>query len=141
MCEYISENMNDLINLNHKITYNDPTLSTKFNITDEKEQQQLHDVIYKYDLINIFGLHDFLEEIIIEKINKLYSVMITDADIKKICSTLQRNIDMNNEDNYNCFMVLFSYDYLHLFYPCICEFINKGNISNETKNVLLKNIE
>ena len=56
---------NNLIKLEHKITYNDPQLHEKFKITDEREKEHLHDVIYKYDLLSIFGLHDFLEEQII----------------------------------------------------------------------------
>ena len=135
--------MNDLIKLYHKITYNDPLLCEKFNITEEKEKEQLHDVIYKYDLLSIFGLHDFIEEIIIEKINRLYNIMITNVDIQQICLGIEKNIykeNNNNENKLEIFMILFSYDYLYLFYPCICEFIIKGNISNELIS-LLKNIE
>ena len=137
----------NLINLNHKITYKDPNLYEKFNITGEKEKEDLSDVIYKYDLISIFALHDFLEEIIIEKINNLYSIMIQNKEIKVICSEIYKNININglfkkiNEhDNFVNFMVLFSYDNLHLFYPCICEFFDNGTISNEKLTVLKNNI-
>ena len=85
----------NLINLNHKITYKDPNLYEKFNITGEKEKEDLSDVIYKYDLISIFALDDFLEEIIIEKINNLYSIMIQNKEIKVICSEIYKNININ----------------------------------------------
>lgn len=124
---------NNLINLEHKITYNVPQLHEKFKITDEKEKEDLHDVIYKYDLISIFGLYDFLEEKIIEKINTLYKIMIKNQEIQTICS-----IAINENQEFENFMILFSYDHLHLFYPCICEFLDKGNISNE-KIIALKN--
>ena len=75
---------NNLINANHNVTYNDPNLHKKFNITDEKEKEELSDVIYKYDLISIFGLDDFLEEIIIEKINNLYNTQYSKIRIGKI---------------------------------------------------------
>jgi len=137
----------NLINLNHKITYKEPNLYEKFNITGEKEKEDLSDVIYKYDLISIFALHDFLEEIIIEKINNLYSIMIQDKEIKVICSEIYKNININGlfkkineDDNFVNFMVLFSYDNLHLFYPCICEFFDNGTISNEKLTVLKNNI-
>jgi len=137
----------NLINLNHKITYKDPNLYEKFNITGEKEKEDLSDVIYKYDLISIFALHDFLEEIIIEKINNLYSIMIQNKEIKVICSEIYKNININGlfkkineDDNFVNFMVLFSYDNLHLFYPCICEFFDNGTISNEKLTVLKNNI-
>ena len=138
---------NNLINLNHKITYKDPNLYEKFNITGEKEKEELSDVIYKYDLISIFALYDFLEEIIIEKINNLYSIMIQNKEIEVICSEIYKNININGlfkkineDDNFVNFMVLFSYDNLHLFYPCICEFFDNGTISNEKITVLKNNI-
>lgn len=124
---------NNLIKLDHTITYNDPYLHEKFNITDEKEKDDLQDIIYKYDLISIFGLVDFLEEQIIEKIETLYKLMIQNEEIQSICS-----IAINETQEFENFMILFSYDHLHLFYPCICEFLDKGSISNE-KIIALKN--
>jgi len=138
-----------LIKLNHQITYNDPNLCEKFNMTDknETEKEEIHDLIFKYDLICIFGLEDFLEEIIIEKMSSLYIIMIQNAEILTICSNIKDSINahgvfnkINKEDYFECFMVLFSYDNLHLFYPCICEFLDKGIISNEKIEALKKNI-
>jgi hypothetical protein len=136
---------NNLIKTNHNITYNDPNLHKKFNITDEKEKEELSDVIYKYDLISIFGLDDFLEEIIIEKMNNLYNIIIENSDIYNICSNIHDSTNahgifdkINKKENFQYFMVLFSYDNLYLFYPCICEFLDKGIISNE-KIIALKN--
>jgi hypothetical protein len=141
----MSMDTNNLIKTNHNITYNDPNLHEKFNITDEKEKEELSDVIYKYDLISIFGLDDFFEEIIIEKMNNLYNIIIENNDIYNICSNIYDSTNahgifdkINKEDNFQYFMVLFSYDNLYLFYPCICEFLEKGIISNE-KIIALKN--
>ena len=79
-------------------------------------------------MLSIFGLNDFLQEKIIEKIETLYKLMIQNEEIKHICNGFEN------------FMILFSYDHLHLFYPCICEFLDKGNISNEKIEALKKNI-
>jgi hypothetical protein len=124
---------NNLIKLNHTITYNDPQLHVKFKITDEKEKQDLQDIIYKYDLISIFGLNDFIEEKIIEKIETLYKLIIQNEELQSICSNA-----VNENQEFEKFMILFSYDHLHLFYPCVCEFLDKGIISNE-KIITLKN--
>jgi hypothetical protein len=140
---------NNLINLNHKITYNDPHLCEKFNISHENviEKEELSDLIFKYDLVCIFGLDDFLEEIIVEKISNLYNIMIQNADILNICSNIAEtmNVDgifnkINKGDNFGHFMVLFSYDNLHLFYPCICEFLESETISNDKIEALKNNI-
>ena len=141
----MSIDTNNLIKTNHNITYNDPNLHEKLNVTDEKEKEELSDLIYKYDLISIFGLDDFFEEIIIEKMNNLYNIIIENNEICDICSNIHDSTNahglfdkINKEDNFQYFMVLFSYDNLYLFYPCICEFLEKGIISNE-KIIALKN--
>jgi len=140
-------NITNMIKFGHNITYNDPNLHNKFGLTTEEEKEQLSDIIYKYDLICIFGLEDFLEEIIIEKMNNLYDIMIKQTEIESICSIIRESVNnracgvfnkINKEDNFEYFMVLFSYDNLHLFYPCICEFLDKGYISDE-KIIALKN--
>jgi len=140
---------NNLINLNHKITYNDTQLYEKFNINNEneREKEDLSDLIFKYDLVCIFGLEDFLEEIMIEKISNLYNIMIQNAEILTICSNIAEtmNVDgifnkINKGDNFGHFMVLFSYDNLHLFYPCICEFLESETISNDKIEALKNNI-
>jgi hypothetical protein len=143
--------MDTLIKLNHKITYNDAKLYEKFNIKDENdcEKEELGDLIFRYDLVSIFGLEDFLEEIIIEKMNNLYTVMIKNIEIQTICSIICDYLDkrasgvfnkINKNDDFEYFMILFSYDNLHLFYPCICEFLNKGSISNDKIEDLKNNI-
>jgi hypothetical protein len=141
----------DIIKLQHNVTYNDPNLYEKFNIKhdNEREKNDLSDIIYKYDLICIFGLEDFLEELIIEKMNNLYTVMIKNIEIQTICSIICDYLDkrasgvfnkINKNDDFEYFMILFSYDNLHLFYPCICEFLNKGSISNDKIEDLKNNI-
>ena len=147
----MNTNNTKLLNLNHKITYNDPNLHKKFNIKDEnvREKEDLCDLIYKYDLIIIFGLEDFLEEIIIEKMNNLYAIMIESPEIQSICSNIYDYVNknttgvfnkINKDDKFEYFMVLFSYDNLYLFYPCICEYLDKGTISNEKIEALKSNI-
>ena len=142
-------NITNMIKFGHNITYNDPNLHNKFGVTTEEEKEQLSDVIYKYDLICIFGLEDFLEEIIIEKMNNLYNIMIKQKEIESICSIIRESVNknasgvfkkINENDGFEYFMVLFSYDNLHLFYPCICEFLDEGTINNEKIEALKNNI-
>ena len=126
-----------LIKLNHKITYNDNTLFDRYSIINKDEQKEFRNMIYKYDLICIFGMNDFLENVINKKIDQLYDIMIKIHDIENITISLSKKYLITKE---NGFILLFSFDNLHLFYPCICEFIEKGTISNEKINVLVNNI-
>ena len=53
----------NLIKLHHNITYNDSNLFDRYTIINKDEQKEFRNLIYKYDLICIFGLNDFEEEI------------------------------------------------------------------------------
>jgi hypothetical protein len=131
--------MTDFIKIGHVVTYNDSNLFEKFNIIKEaEEQQQFRNVIYNYDLLMIFNLEDFLEDIINEKINHLHDLMIKNEEIKKMVTELSNSL--KQPDTMVGFMLLFSYDNLALFYPCICEFLEKGMISDDKLNPLKNNI-
>jgi hypothetical protein len=78
------ESQEHVIKLDHKITYNDSKLFDKYNIINLKEQEEFRNIIYKYDLICVFGLQDFLEEIINTKMLYLYEIMIKNNDIENI---------------------------------------------------------
>ena len=130
--------MINFIKIGHVITYNDPKLFEKFNIIQQEEQDQFRNVIYNYDLLMIFNLQDFLEEIINEKISQLHDLMIKNEEIKQLVTEL--TISLNQNDTKIGFMLFFSYDNLHLFYPCICEFLEKGIIGGDKLNPLKNNI-
>jgi hypothetical protein len=141
--------INKIVKTNHKITYNDANLNEKFNIKheNENEKEELADLIYKYDLLSIFGLDDFLEEIILEKMANLYNIMVEYKEIYDICSNIHDCVSTNGlfdkitkDDKFQYFMVLFSYDNLYLFYPCICEFFEKGMISADKITKLKNNL-
>lgn len=133
--------MTDFIKIGHVVTYNDSNLFEKFNIIKEaEEQQQFRNVIYNYDLLMIFNLQDFLEEVINEKVKQLYKLMIKNSEFRKFIKDLTNNMNYDNENTITYFMMLFSYDNLALFYPCICEFLEKGMISDDKLNPLKNNI-
>jgi hypothetical protein len=142
--------MNNIIKLDHKITYNDINLFEKFNVITDEEKEQIVNIIYKYDLICIFGLDDFLEDIINKRICQLYDLMNTNKEIKDILNILTNqlvdasnfmgtNLQCNSDKDMIGFITLFSYDNLDLFYPCICDFYNNNGIINIDKLEMLKN--
>ena len=131
--------MSTLINLDHKITYNEIDLFNKFSVINIEDQGQFRNIIYKYDLISIFGLNDFLEEVINEKISILYDKMIQNKDIERLTYKLSKTHN-NSDDTEIGFMLLFSYDNLYLFYECIREFLQTTNISIENIEALERNI-
>lgn len=130
----------NIIKFRHNITYNDPNLFEKFNVTEKEEQDQFRNVLYNYDLLVIFNLQDFLEEIINRKISQLHDIMIKNIDFKKFIVSLTENTRYASKDSVVTFMLLFSYDNLHLFYPCVCEFLEKGTINIDKLKTIKNNI-
>ena len=136
--ETVSSN---IINFGHKITYNDVNLFEKFDIIkNEEEKQQFRNIIYNYDLLMIFNLQDFLEEIINKKISQLHDIMIKNNEFRKFIVTLTKVTSYSSKDTLVTFMLLFSYDNLHLFYPCICEFLEKGIVNVDKLENIKNNI-
>jgi hypothetical protein len=147
----IKLSMNTIIKLDHKITYNDKNLFDKFNVKTYEEKQQIVNIIYKYDLICIFDLEDFFEDIINKRISELYELMSRNKEIKDVLNVVKTkllnesnifihtNLDSTLDKELTCFITLFSYDNLHLFYPCICDFYNNDGIINIDKLEMLKN--
>lgn len=132
--------MINIIKFGHNITYNDSKLFEKFHVTDKEEQDQFRNVLYNYDLLMIFNLQEFLEEIINKKINELHDIMIKNIDFRKFITTLTENTCYTNKDTVVTFMLLFSYDNLYLFYPCICEFLEKGIVNIDKLEAIKNNI-
>ncbi len=132
--------MNNLINLEHNITYNDINLFIKYPVSILEEQEQFRNIIYKYDLLCIFGLTDFLEDVIEKKIVELYTIMIKNKEIEILTDKLSKKYNEFNskyEDNMeNGFIILFSYDYLHLFFPCLVNFFKNNRIDNKQISIL-----
>ena len=69
--------------------------------------------IYRQELLKLFGLEVFEANIIDEKVRELYEIVKENQGIIKIVSAM--------EEIYGdiSFVILFSYDYFYLFYPCI----------------------
>ena len=130
------ESHEHLIKLDHKITYNDAKLFDRYNIKNLKEQEEFRNIIYKYDLICIFGLQDFLEEIINTKMLFLYEIMIKNNDIENILIKIAERYQTDKECS---FCLLFNFDNLHLFYPCMCDFFENGVISQGRIKMLIDN--
>ena len=78
----------------------------------------------------------FNEKIITPIISALFKNINGEKFIKS-CMTKVSNKFFYSSDLELGFMVLFSFDYLYLVHPCICEFIETDKIS-ETNNSLIE---
>jgi len=111
------------------------------NITEE-ERQFIRDAIYRQELLDILEMEEFNEGEFFQIIEQLYK-KISDCNelidcIKKVAyNFIQIEQEKENEDSKMIgFMILFSYDYLCIIHPCICDYINNNQLNQENKLIL-----
>jgi hypothetical protein len=130
----------EFYNTKYVCSYNDSDvfLDSELEILNDYEKNFVRDALYRRDLCNIFNIEDqcFDEKIITNMINALFK-NINGEQFLESCITKISNKILCSSDLELGFMMLFSFDYLYLSHPCICEFIETGKIS-ETNNSLIE---
>jgi hypothetical protein len=125
-------------NTKYVCSYNnsDVFLESELEVLNEDEKQFVRDALYRRDLCNVFKIDDqcFDEKIISNIITDLYKNINGEKFIKYCTTKISNNIFSNDLEL--CFLILFSFDYLYLVHPCICEFIETDKISDSNKSLI-----
>ena len=121
--------ISELYNFNYNCLYN--------NIKNEDDKKQ-----YEYDLSQIIST---LDNVVLYRA-KLYGIFIIlnhNEDAKHIFNLLRKKMPTEFHDetsskyNIRLFYQILSYDFLHLYHPCICDIYNDNVIKTENLNKLL----
>jgi len=119
-------------------SYNNSNMFTEEEekILSNNDKIFVRDVLYREDFLNIFKLYDaeFNDEIVETHIKKLYKFIKNETELKLCMSKLAETIF--STDLKIGLILLFSFDYLYLLHPCICDFIETGKISIQNLNNL-----
>jgi hypothetical protein len=130
----------EFYNTKYVCSYNDSDVffESELAILSENEKIFVREALYRRDLCNIFNIDDqcFDEKITTPIICALFKNINGEKFIKS-CMTKISNKFFYSSDLELGFMILFSFDYLYLAHPCMCEFIETGKIS-ETNNSLIE---
>ena len=122
--------------------YTNPNIFTEeeSKLLNEHEKIFVRDALYRQDFLNIFKLYDeeFNDEIVEIYIKKLYKFIKNDVEFKICMSKIAEKLLSTNLKL--GLMLLFSFDYLYLAHPCICDFIEGGKITDENLNNLKQHI-
>jgi hypothetical protein len=124
-----SPKSNILYNTAYVVSYMDSDVFIETDEVNDAEKTFIRSCIYRQDLLNIFGLDEFVETTINNKIAKLIKLLRYHTDLYD-CMLIASKA-MNEDDGLTGLMILFSFDYLHLAHPCISEYIETGNIKQE----------
>ena len=106
--------------------------NTKYVCTYSEEDED--DDQYRLDLLNIFGIQEFNEEIINNSLTILFDTL---KDNERMFTCMKQLASRIISENAELGMVfLYSFGYMEKTHACVCEFLETGNISDKTMEFL-----
>ena len=93
--------------------------------------------MYQIQILQAFGLRNFNEGEMSEKVLQLYNEL---KDCNKIQEILEEGVKANPQmkmTNEIMFMCLFSYQFFDLFHKCLIDYFTRGSISEESKRDMI----
>jgi len=115
-------------------TYNSPEVFLDTDNVTNEEKDFIRDTLYKTELLDILGIEEFDETKTNIVMHDLYQKLEDCLELKE-CMTKLANKFLS-EDLELGLMLLFSYDYMYLSHICICEYLEKGQITENNINNL-----
>ena len=115
--------------------YNSPDVFLETDQVTNSEREFILDVLYRQDILNIFNMEDYNIDELTAAINELYEKIKINDKLIKIMIKLAG--DISSMDDKLGLMIMFSFDYLYITHPCICEFLETGQITNTLLDELL----
>ena len=104
------------------------------DITDE-EKNYIRNILYREDLLNIFGIDTNNEfDIFNDILSEVYEKVKENHFLKDCMIKVSSTLFCQNPEFGLC--LLYSYDFMHLTHNCISEYFDKGTISEENINLL-----
>lgn len=125
-----------MYNTKYIITYNDENVFNEEDNITEKDKEFVREALYRNDILNIFDIEDFDVDIINDKVDQLFEKLKNNTEFLNLLNNFA-NIYLS-EDPIIGLYILFTYDILYIAHPCICEFLDKGKVSEENINKLNK---
>jgi hypothetical protein len=109
-------------------TYMDDDVILESDGVNDNEASFIRSCIYRQELLNIFCLEEFDESAINKQIFVLYEKVKNMDGFKDLLTN-----EFSPDDGLLGFTILYSYDFLHLTHPLICELLETGTIKTTEK--------
>jgi hypothetical protein len=136
-------------NTEYICTYTDIDIFLPEDNISEDEKQFVLNCLYRNDLLYIFNIEDFEKEYKDKMMNELFEE-IKENDfllscVEQMAKKYKYNYTGNNNNNNNSNMLLgvimlYSYDFLHVTHPCVSEYLEKGEIRDESMKAMKEKI-
>ena len=119
-------------NTRYVCTYLDSDVFIETDEINDDERDFIRNCIYRQDMLNIFELDDFDSDAINASIETIYDLIRYNSKFDDIIKY------MGEGDGLMGLTILFSYDYLHLTHPCICQYIETHHANTtELEKIML----
>jgi hypothetical protein len=125
-------------NVQVECTYHLDEVFNEDDKIDENEKAFIRNVIYRQELLNIFDMNEFNEDIVISQLELLYEKLVQWPSFQPILKAIIKKFpDFEDEDTpMNACILLFSFDFMFQTHLCICEYLKTGKLSDENLSTL-----
>lgn len=124
-----------MYNTKYICTYNEENVFNENDNITESDKEFVRDALYRQDILNIFKIEEFDMDNIDEYLKNLYNKIKENKEINLMLKKFA-NIYLSEDPEFGL-VLLFSFDFLHLFHPFICEYLETGEISREKYDKLI----
>ena len=127
-----------MYNTKHICDYHSPDIFLKEEEEQlsKEEKDFIVNCLYRNDLLYIFNLEDFEKEFQEKAIfDELYEKIKGNEFLTSCMKKAAHNIGL--EDEKLGLVLLYSFDYLFAIHPCVSEFLETGNVSEESQKGIL----
>ena len=121
-------------NTKHICIYNSDEVFLVSDKISENEKKFVRDVLYRNDILYIFDLDEYDENIVNEMIFNLYKKLEQNKNFKNIIEIISNKFCVNpNEES---LIILYSYDFLYLTHKCVSDLLENNEICKDSLNKL-----
>ena len=111
----------------------------------EDEEEYIRMVLYQSELLRVFRMEHFDEDIMVAHILALYALYKDQPLLQQWIQSVKDNINLKNDakitTNADAFVMLFSYETFDIMHQCICDLQTTNEIGKETVEKIRKKME
>ena len=117
-----------------------------FACTYKLHEENLQEDMYRLQILQAFDLKEWDDDVIEKNTKILYEKIKNKGQLNEIITKIKesdkfgRFITFIGVDEYDLFKLLFIFDLFDLAHRCFCDIYNAGEMKEENKKMLLKNI-
>lgn len=112
------------------------SINNKYYCFDDND---ILNILYREDLLNVFGIESYDEELLNKSIKNVFD-QIHHHDLFNECISKACSLFLSDDKELGL-MILFSFEYFHLTHICVSEFISNGKINDSSIDNLLNKLK